>query len=226
MEALATLASLAWGLIDLILHVDVHLEALVRDYGVWVYAILFAIIFCETGLVVTPVLPGDSLLFVAGAIAAIGGMQVHLLVALLIAAAILGDAVNYGIGKHFGDRLSRSGRWLKQQHIDKTHAFYEKYGGGTLVMARFVPFVRTYAPFVAGIGHMGYAQFARYNVVGAILWVTSLTYLGYFFGNVPLIKQNTGIIVIGIIGLSVIPLVVTFLRERAKRRTSGGADQG
>lgn len=224
MEALSGLASLAWGLVDLILHVDVHLAALVRDHGAWVYAILFAIIFCETGLVVTPVLPGDSLLFVAGAIAAIGGMNVHLLAGLLIVAAILGDAVNYSIGKHFGERLSRSGRWLKQAHIDRTHAFYEKYGGSTLVVARFMPFVRTYAPFVAGIGRMGYGQFARFNVLGALLWVISLTYLGFFFGNVPLVKQNTGLVVIGIILLSLLPLALTFARQWLRARRARDAD--
>jgi len=163
-------------LIDLVVHLDDHLQALVANYGAWVYLILFLIVFCETGLVVTPFLPGDSLLFVAGAIAAAGGMNIHLMVALLIIAAILGDAVNYGVGHYLGPRVfkSKESRWLNPKHLERAHAFYERHGGKTIIIARFVPIIRTYAPFVAGAASMPYSRFALYNVTGAALWVTSL----------------------------------------------------
>jgi membrane-associated protein len=202
--------------VDFAVHLDDHLQALVESHGAWVYAILFLIVFCETGLVVTPFLPGDSLLFVAGAIAAAGGMDVHLLVALLIVAAVLGDTVNYGFGSYVGPRVFRDerARWLNRRHLDRAHAFYERHGGKTIVIARFVPIIRTYAPFVAGIGRMHYPRFAAYNVGGAVLWVVSLTYAGYFFGNLPLVKDNLTLVILGIIALSLTPVAVEYLRQR------------
>jgi len=203
-------------LIDLVVHLDDHLQALVTNYGAWVYLILFLIVFCETGLVVTPFLPGDSLLFVAGAIAAAGGMNIHLLVLLLFTAAVLGDAVNYGVGHYLGPRVfrSRESRWLNPRHLERAHAFYERHGGKTIIIARFVPIVRTYAPFVAGAASMPYSQFALYNVTGAALWVVSLGYAGYFFGNIPMIKDNLTLVIIAIIILSILPGIVEYLRHR------------
>jgi membrane-associated protein len=203
-------------LIDLVLHLDDHLQALVVNYGAWVYLILFLIVFCETGLVVTPFLPGDSLLFVAGAIAAAGGMNIHLLVLLLILAAVLGDAVNYGVGHYIGPRVfkSRESRWLNPRHLERAHAFYERHGGKTIIIARFVPIVRTYAPFVAGAASMPYPKFALYNISGAVLWVVSLGYAGYFFGNIPVIKNNLTLVILGIIFLSILPGVIEYLRHR------------
>lgn len=201
-------------LIDVILHLDRHLVILIQDYGAWIYLILFLIIFAETGLVVTPFLPGDSLLFVAGTLAAAGGMDIVLLMVLLCIAAIIGDSVNYAIGKHVGDRMVRSGRFIRQEHIDRTHAFYEKYGGKTIVIARFVPIVRTFAPFVAGIGKMDYGRFLLFNVTGGILWVVSLTAAGYFFGNLPIVKDNLSLVVLGIVVASIMPAVVEYLRHR------------
>lgn len=205
-------------LIDLVLHLDDHLQALVVNYGAWVYLILFLIVFCETGLVVTPFLPGDSLLFVAGAIAAGGGMNVHLLVVMLIIAAILGDAVNYSIGHYIGPRVlrDRNSRWLNPEHLERAHAFYERHGGKTIIIARFVPIVRTYAPFVAGAASMPYPKFALYNITGAALWVVSLGYAGYFFGNIPVIKDNLTLVIMGIIILSILPGVVEYLRHRSR----------
>ncbi|MBX3666033.1 MAG: DedA family protein [Burkholderiales bacterium] len=204
--------------VDVVLHLDDHLQALVAAYGAWVYLILFLIVFCETGLVVTPFLPGDSLLFVAGAIAAAGGMNIHLLVLLLIVAAILGDAVNYGIGHYIGPRVlkDRDSRWLNPKHLERAHAFYERHGGKTIIIARFVPIVRTYAPFVAGAASMPYPRFALYNVSGAILWVVSLGYAGYFFGNIPLVKDNLTLVIVAIIILSILPGVVEYLRHRKR----------
>ncbi len=207
-------------LFDIALHLDRHLQALVATYGIWVYAILFLIIFCETGLVVTPFLPGDSLLFVAGAVAAAGGMNIHLLVVLLIIAAILGDAVNYGVGHYIGPRVfkSRDSKWLNPKYLDRAHEFYERHGGKTIIIARFVPIIRTYAPFVAGAASMSYPKFALYNITGAVLWVVSLGYAGYFFGNIPIIKNNLMVVIIVIIILSILPGVVEYLRHR--NRTS------
>ncbi len=209
MEFLATL-------VDIALHLDQHLQVLVANYGAWVYLILFLIIFCETGLVVTPFLPGDSLLFVAGAVAAAGGMNIHLLVMLLIIAAVLGDAVNYAVGHYLGPRVFRSkeSRWLNPRHLERAHAFYERHGGKTIIIARFVPIIRTYAPFVAGAASMTYTRFALYNVTGALLWVVSLGYAGYFFGNIPVIKNNLTLVIIGIIILSILPGVIEYLRHR------------
>ena len=198
------------NLIDFILHIDQHLIELTQTYGLWIYAILFLIVFCETGLVVTPFLPGDSLLFAAGAVAALGGMNVHIAAALLLAAAVIGDAVNFAIGKYFGEKLfaKPDSRVFKREYLDKTHAFYEKYGGKTIILARFVPIVRTFAPFMAGMGNMHYGRFIRYNIIGALMWVGLLTYAGYFFGELPVVKNNFGLVVIGIIVVSVLPMAV------------------
>ncbi len=209
-------------MIDFILHIDQHLQTLSAQYGVWIYAILFAIVFCETGLVVTPFLPGDSLLFAAGAIAALGNMNIHLMVAILLAAAILGDAVNFIIGKYFGEKLftNPNSKFFKQEYLDKTHKFYEKYGGKTIILARFVPIVRTFAPFVAGMGKMDYAQFVKYNIIGAVLWVCLLAYAGYFFGDLPFVKNNFGIVVLGIIAVSVLPMIIEIARAKMGKSSS------
>lgn len=204
--------------VDFILHIDKHLTALAASHGVWIYAILFLIVFCETGLVVTPFLPGDSLLFAAGAVAAASGghLNVHVMVAILLTAAIVGDAVNFMIGKYFGEKLFANphSRIFKQEYLHKTHEFYEKYGGKTIILARFVPIVRTFAPFVAGMGKMDYGQFIRYNIIGALAWVLSLTYLGYLFGNLDIVKDNFGKVVIGIIVISILPMVFEILKMR------------
>ena len=205
-------------MLDFILHIDQHLIALAAQYGIWIYAILFIIVFCETGLVVTPFLPGDSLLFAAGAVAAAsaGTLNVHIIVAVLLIAAVLGDASNFEIGKYFGAKLFArpNSKIFKPEYLAKTHAFYEKYGGKTIILARFVPIVRTFAPFVAGMGKMHYGHFLRYNIIGAIAWVVSLAYLGYAFGNVPFIKNNFGALVIGIVVFSVIPMAVEIIRAK------------
>ena len=205
---------------DLLVHLDRHLGELVAQFGPWVYAILFAIIFCETGLVVTPFLPGDSLLFVAGGLAALGGMNVHLLVVLLVVAAILGDAVNYAVGRYLGRHLftDRASRFLNPRHLERAHAFYERHGGKAIVIARFVPIVRTYVPFVAGMAEMSYPRFAFYNVAGALLWVVSLCYAGYFFGNLPFVRQNLTLIIFGIIGVSLLPIAWAAVRARLDAR--------
>ena len=204
------------SLIDFILHIDQHLIELAQTYGLWIYAILFLIVFCETGLVVTPFLPGDSLLFAAGAVAALGGMNVHMAAALLLAAAVIGDAANFAIGKYFGEKLfaKPDSRVFKREYLDKTHAFYEKYGGKTIILARFVPIVRTFAPFVAGMGDMHYGRFIRYNIIGALMWVGLLTYAGYFFGELPVVKNNFGLVVIGIIVVSVLPMAVEIAKAK------------
>ncbi len=207
------------GLLDVVLRLDVHLGALIRDYGVWVYAILFAVIFAETGLVVTPFLPGDSLLFVAGALAALGGLDVHLLVGCLVAAAILGNTTNYAIGRWLGRHYFDAGRsrWIRREHLERTHAFYERHGGAAVVISRFLPIVRTYVPFVAGLAQMGRAQFTAYNAGGAVLWVASLAYGGYFFGNLPWVRANLSLIIVGIIAVSLVPLAVAAWKARGGR---------
>ncbi|WP_127960123.1 DedA family protein [Serratia microhaemolytica] len=211
-------------LIDFILHIDLHLAALVAEYGVWVYAILFLILFCETGLVVTPFLPGDSLLFVAGALAALpsNDLNIHLMVILMITAAILGDAVNYTIGYLFGEKLfsNPQSKIFRRSYLDKTHSFYQKHGGKTIILARFVPIVRTFAPFVAGMGQMSYRQFALYNVVGALIWVVLFAYAGYLFGDLPVVQQNLKLLIVAIIFISMLPGVVEVWRHRdnAKQR--------
>ena len=203
-------------IIDFVLHIDQHLLELVAAYGPWIYLILFLIVFAETGLVVTPFLPGDSLLFVAGAIAAMGEMNVHLLVALLILAAVLGDAVNYAVGHFFGMKLfsNPDSRIFRRQYLDKTHDFYARQGGKTIILARFVPIVRTFAPFVAGVGRMTYRHFFSYNIVGALAWVLSFSYAGYFFGNLPVVKSNLSLLILAIIVVSVLPGVIEIWRSR------------
>ncbi len=209
-------------IIDFILHIDAHLVELIAEYGTWIYAILFLIIFCETGLVVTPFLPGDSLLFVAGTLAAVGSnnINVHLMVLLLIGAAVLGDAVNYMIGKFFGEKLfsNPNSKIFKQSYLEKTHAFYEKYGGKTIILARFVPIIRTFAPFVAGMGHMSYKRFASFNVIGGVIWVSIFMYIGYFFGGQEFVKKNLSFIMIGIIIVSIIPGIIEVWRIRRKEK--------
>ncbi|HEY0664536.1 MAG TPA: DedA family protein [Gallionella sp.] len=201
--------------IDIVLHLDTHLLQLVTDYGVWVYAILFLIIYCETGLVVTPFLPGDSLLFVAGALCGMGALQLEWLLPLLILAAFSGDNTNYWIGRLVGMRLLRAhARLIRQEHIDKTHAFYEKHGGKTVLLARFLPIVRTFAPFVAGIGLMNYRLFMAFSAAGSVLWIGSLTLAGFFFGNIPLVKDNLMAIIVGIIVVSILPALIELFRNR------------
>jgi membrane-associated protein len=208
--------------IDVVLHLDKHLQLLILNYGVWIYAILFLIIFCETGLVVTPFLPGDSLLFVAGALAATGSMHVHTLFILLVAASFLGDNTNYWIGRFFGPRVfSREGsRLLNPKHLERTQAFYDRHGGKTIIIARFVPIVRTFAPFVAGIGRMVVPRFMMFAIVGALVWIGSLVYAGYFFGNIPWVKNNLSLVIVGIVVLSILPGIIEYLRHRFKSRTA------
>ncbi|MFQ5398170.1 MAG: DedA family protein [Anaerolineae bacterium] len=202
-------------LIDLFLNLDEHLNEIIQNYGVWTYAILFLVIFMETGLVITPFLPGDSLLFAAGAFAALGSFSVLLLFLLLFAAAVLGDAVNYWIGRTVGPRaFEQNIRFLKRSHLEKTHKFYEKHGGKTIVLARFVPIVRTFAPFVAGVGTMGYGRFAFYNVFGAFIWTSLFIFGGYFFGNLPFIKTNFEMVILGIIFVSILPMIIEYIRSR------------
>jgi membrane-associated protein len=202
--------------IDFILHIDQHLIDITAAYGMWTYAVLAVIVFAETGLVVTPFLPGDSLLFAAGAICALGTMNVWVMIVLLIVAAILGDAVNYTIGNRLGPKIfsSTTSKLLNREHLNRTHAFYERHGGKTIILARFMPIIRTFAPFVAGIGAMRYRQFAVYNVVGAVVWVASFSLLGYYFGNLDLVRKNFTLVIGVIIVLSVLPAVWEFLRAR------------
>lgn len=205
---------LAW-FINIVLHLDTHLLALTQEYGVWVYAILFLIIFCETGLVVAPFLPGDSLLFVAGALCGMGALQLELLVPLLILAAFGGDNTNYWVGRLIGIRLlKRANRLIKREHLDKTHAFYKKHGGKTIIFARFLPVIRTFAPFVAGIGLMHYRLFMLFSALGGILWIGSLTVAGYFFGNIPAVKDNLTLIIVGIIVVSLAPAMIGVIQHR------------
>jgi membrane-associated protein len=205
--------------IDLVLHLDKHLAVLVQQYGPWIYALLFVIIFSETGFVVTPFLPGDSLLFVAGALAALGGMDIAILIAVLASAAVLGNMLNYQIGRFFGPKVFQweSSRFFNKVALEKTHAFYEKHGGKTLIVSRFLPLFRTFAPFVAGIGTMTYARFTLFNLIGGIGWVGSLTLLGYWFGNLPWIQQNLTLVILAIIGLSFVPLLIGWLQHRQSR---------
>ena len=205
-------------LVDLFLHVDEHLTDLVARYQAGTYGILFAIIFAETGFVVTPFLPGDSLLFAAGAIAATGALDVRWLIFLLIIAAIIGDAVNYTIGATLGRRISPNSRIIKAEYLDRTREFYERHGAKTIVLARFVPIVRTFAPFLAGVGHMSYRQFGLYNIAGGILWVASMTLAGYAFGNLPLVEKYFELVVIGVIAVSLLPIFIEWLRSRKRKR--------
>ena len=203
---------------DFFLHLDEHLAAFVAQHGAWVYALLFAIVFTETGVVVMPFLPGDTLLFVVGAIAAAGGMDIVTVMGVLVAAALTGDNVNYWIGRWAGPKVFRAeeSRWFSRRHLDRTHAFYERHGGKAIVIARFVPIVRTYVPFVAGIGSMTYAKFLAYSVAGALLWVVSLCLIGYWFGNIPLVKDNLGAVALLIVALSMTPLAVEYFRARRR----------
>jgi membrane-associated protein len=208
-------------LIDLVLHADVFLLDLVKDYGAWVYGMLFAIVFAETGLVVTPILPGDSLLFAAGALAAGGALDVRVLLVLLVAAAVAGDAVNYSIGRAIGTRVIRKAetdprwrRWLNPAHIAKAHEFFERHGGKAIVLARFMPIIRTFVPFVAGAAEMTYPSFALYNVAGGVVWVVICVGAGYVFGNVPIVKANFTLVALGIVAVSLLPMVIEYLRHR------------
>ena len=203
--------------LDFFLNLDEHLKAIIDQYGTLTYAILFLIVFCETGLVVTPFLPGDSLLFAAGAFAGLGLLRLDLLLLLLIVAAILGDTVNYWIGHWVGPRaFSGNLPFLRQSHLQRTHAFYERYGWQAVILARFVPIVRTFAPFVAGIGAMDYPRFITYNVVGGVIWVVLFTVAGYFFGNLPIVQHNFTLVVLAIIGLSILPAIIEIVRERSR----------
>lgn len=206
-------------MLDYILHIGTHLSSIAAQYGIWIYAILFLIIFCETGLVVTPFLPGDSMLFAAGSIAALGQMNVHALALILIIAAILGDAVNFHIGKTAGAKLfaNPDSKVFKQSYLRRTEDFYAKYGGKTIILARFIPIIRTFAPFVAGMGHMHYPRFLRYNAIGGIVWVVFFLYLGYFFGQTAFVKHHLSLILIAIIILSVLPGIIEFLRIRYQK---------
>jgi membrane-associated protein len=213
------------SIIDFFLHLDRHLAEVIRDYGVWTYAILFTIVFLETGLVVTPLLPGDSLLFAAGSFAALGALDFSLLFVLLAVAAILGDTVNYAIGHYLGPKVFHypKSRFFNPDHLRKTHDFYEKYGGKTIIIARFVPIVRTFAPFVAGIGAMSYPRFITYNVVGGLLWVAVCLGAGFLFGNLPFVKKNFSLVILAIIVVSVMPAVVEYWRHRSQAKPTAAA---
>ncbi|QRN40833.1 MAG: DedA family protein [Neisseriaceae bacterium] len=207
-------------LIDFILHIDQHLSLLVQNYDEWIYLILFVIVFCETGLIITPFLPGDSLIFAAASIATIGGMNIYLLWGILVIAAIVGDAVNFSIGKYFGEMIpfhNPDSKIFKQKYLIQTQTFYEKHGGKTIVIARFIPIIRTFTPFIAGMGQMNYSQFFLYNIVGALLWVTIFCLLGYFFGNTEIVQNNLSLILIVIILISLLPVIITFIKNRLSK---------
>ncbi|MBI2312035.1 MAG: DedA family protein [Betaproteobacteria bacterium] len=206
------------ALVDIVLHLDRHLVMLIQEYGSWIYLILFLIVFCETGLVVTPFLPGDSLLFVAGTLAAAGAMQVEWLAALLMIASFSGDNTNYWIGRYIGPKVftRNDSRLLNRTYLEKTHAFYERHGGKTIILARFLPIIRTFAPFVAGIGRMTYRQFLLFSALGSTFWIGFFVIGGYFFGNIPVVKQNLTLVIVGIIFLSVLPGAIEYLRQRGR----------
>ena len=208
-------------LIDFLLHLDHHLKEIIEQYGSLTYVIVFLIVFCETGLVITPFLPGDSLLFALGTFAALGSLNVFWIWVLLVVAAILGDTVNYWIGSMLAPRIIRQEkiRFIKQEYIERTHRFFEKYGGKTIIIARFVPIIRTFAPFMAGVGTMTYGRFLFYNIIGGILWVTVCMFAGYFFGNLPFVQENFSLVVLGIIIVSVIPAAIEFLQHRRPVKT-------
>ncbi len=215
---MSELSFLEQGL-SLVLHIDQHLFSLVQAYGAWLYLILFAIVFCETGLVILPFLPGDSLLFATGTLAGAGFMSYPLSMGVLLAAAVIGDAVNYEIGRLAGPSIfSRETRWLNKKHLLKAHAFYERHGGKAIILARFIPIVRTFAPFVAGVALMHPMHFLLFNVTGAILWVAGLVSAGYFLGNIPVVKENFNVVIYGIVIISVMPVLVEFLRMRLGRK--------
>jgi membrane-associated protein len=220
MEGIQPLIDAFLRIVDVFLHLDKHLHAVITEYGVWTYAILIAIIFCETGLVITPFLPGDSLLFATGTFCATGALDIRLVIVLLTIFAILGDAVNYSIGRRMGPKvLTGDYRFLKKEYLEKTQRFYERYGGKTIIFARFVPIIRTFAPFLAGVGKMSYPRFAMFNVVGAIVWIFGFTLAGYFFGNIPAVKKNFTLVILAIIFVSVLPAVIEFLKARSHSRT-------
>lgn len=203
--------------IDIALHLDRHIAELVAWSGSWAYVVLFIVVFAETGLVVTPFLPGDSLLFAVGSLCALGMLSIEIVIAILIAASVAGDALNYSIGSRFGHFIlthPRWQRWVRKEHVDKTHTFYERHGGKTIVLARFVPIVRTFAPFIAGLGEMTYRRFAIFNVTGAVVWVLSFTLLGYSFGNMPIVKQHFTLVIAAIIVISMMPALIEFIRQR------------
>ena len=205
---------------DIFMHLDKHLGAVIQAYGIWSYLILFLIIFCETGLVVTPILPGDSLLFAAGAFAATGALDVRWLFILLTIAAIAGDTLNYWIGSYLGPKIfhKEEVRFLNREYLDRTHRFYEKHGGKTIIIARFMPIIRTFAPFVAGIGKMTYVRFVSYNIVGGVVWIAAFIFGGYFFGNIPVVKKNFTLVILAIIFLSILPGIIEFVRHRYGKR--------
>ena len=207
-------------LVDLFLHLDTHLAEVIQQYGTYTYALLFLIVFLETGLVVTPLLPGDSLLFAAGSFAGIGALSLWPLFFLLCAAAILGDTANYAIGAYLGPKVFHypKSRFFNPEHLRKTHEFYEKYGGKTIIIARFIPIIRTFAPFVAGIGAMSYARFLGYNVIGGVLWVSVCLFAGYFFGNLAFVQKNFSLVILAIIVISMLPALVEYLRHRAEAK--------
>ena len=225
MELVQSVVPMFLKLVDLFLHLDVHLRELVTSLGGWTYGLLFVVIFAETGLVVTPFLPGDSLLFAVGAIAAFPDMGLNLfgLIGLMFVAAVLGDAVNYSVGRYLGPRVFKgeSSFFLNQQHLHRTKTFYDRHGGKTIIIARFIPIVRTFAPFVAGIGHMGYAKFARYNVMGAFLWVLPFCLAGYFFGNLPFVQKSFHYVILGIIVVSLLPALYEFMKARSETKLHG-----
>jgi membrane-associated protein len=201
-------------LFDIFIHLDKHLSMVIQNFGVWTYLIFFIVIFCETGLVVTPILPGDSLLFGLGYFAAIGALQIEILVVALAIASICGDTVNYSVGKFLGPKVF--GRFLNQDYLNRAHQFYEKHGGKTIILAKYVPIIRTYAPFVAGIGSMTYKRFVTFNVIAGIAWVSTMTLSGYFFGDLPFVRNNFGLVVLAIIFISVLPGIIQYLRERRR----------
>jgi membrane-associated protein len=216
--------------IDFILHLDRHLAEIIQKYGAHTYTLLFVVVFLETGVVVTPILPGDSLLFAAGSFAGIGALALWPVFLVCLVAAILGDTVNYSIGAYLGPKVFHypKSRFFNPAHLRKTHDFYEKYGGKTIIIARFIPIIRTFAPFVAGVGKMSYARFALYNVTGAVLWVSICVFAGYFFGNLPIVQKNFSLVILAIIAISLLPAVIEILRHRAetKRLARAPADRG
>ena len=209
-------------LIDLFLHLDKHLNEIILQYGALTYGILFIVIFAETGLVFTPFLPGDSLLFAAGTFAALGSFNVHFLFLILASAAIIGDSVNYMIGHYLGQKLlEKKSRFLKKEYLDRTHKFYEKYGGKTIILARFVPIVRTFAPFVAGVGAMTYSKFITFNIIGGVIWCAIFIYGGYFFGNFSFVKNNFSFVIMAIIFISVLPMLIEYIKHRNSKTKTG-----
>jgi membrane-associated protein len=209
--------------LDFVLHIDVHLAQIIHNYGLWTYGLLFLIIFAETGLVILPLLPGDSLLFAAGALAALpeSGLNVHLLAMMLFIAAVLGDTLNYWVGSKLGPAVFRreDSIWLRKKHLERAHVFFEKYGGRAIILARFVPIVRTFVPFIAGVGSMSYRRFLAFNFVGGFVWIYAFTYLGFFFGNLPVVKKNFGLVILAIITVSVLPIAIEAARAWREQRT-------